>query len=71
MVSEAGFEPARTDIGAADFKSAVSTNSTTRTWWASRESNAAPTNYEFAALTKHELEALWRDVPESNQRPTA
>ena len=31
-------------------------------WWASRESNTAPTDYESAALTKHELEArgLWR-----------
>ena len=27
-------------------------------WWASRESNTAPTDYESAALTKHELEAL-------------
>ena len=26
-------------------------------WWASRESNTAPTDYESAALTKHELEA--------------
>ncbi|CAG9219158.1 hypothetical protein BVI434_360055 [Burkholderia vietnamiensis] len=26
-------------------------------WWAPRESNPAPTNYEFAALTKHELGA--------------
>ena len=28
-----------------------------KTWWASRESNTAPTDYESAALTKHELEA--------------
>ena len=28
-----------------------------RIWWASRESNTAPTDYESAALTKHELEA--------------
>ncbi|CAM2178269.1 hypothetical protein BLAT2472_40279 [Burkholderia latens] len=28
-----------------------------RIWWAPRESNPAPTNYEFAALTKHELGA--------------
>jgi hypothetical protein len=27
------------------------------TWWASRESNTAPTDYESAALTRHELEA--------------
>ena len=27
-------------------------------WWASLESNQAPTDYESAALTKHELEAL-------------
>ena len=27
-------------------------------WWASRESNTAPTDYESAALTRHELEAL-------------
>ena len=27
-------------------------------WWAPRESNTAPTDYESAALTKHELEAL-------------
>jgi hypothetical protein len=26
-------------------------------WWASRESNTAPTDYESAALTRHELEA--------------
>lgn len=26
-------------------------------WWASSESNRAPTDYESAALTKHELEA--------------
>jgi hypothetical protein len=26
-------------------------------WWASCESNTAPTDYESAALTKHELEA--------------
>lgn len=26
-------------------------------WWAPRESNSAPTDYESAALTKHELEA--------------
>ena len=30
-------------------------------WWASRESNTAPTDYESAALTKHELEALKTD----------
>jgi hypothetical protein len=30
---------------------------TTKFWWASRESNTAPTDYESAALTKHELEA--------------
>jgi hypothetical protein len=29
----------------------------TKIWWASRESNTAPTDYESAALTKHELEA--------------
>ena len=29
-------------------------------WWASLESNQAPTDYESAALTKHELEALHR-----------
>ena len=28
-------------------------------WWASRESNTAPTDYESAALTKHELEARY------------
>lgn len=27
-------------------------------WWASPESNRAPSNYEFATLTTHELEAL-------------
>ena len=27
-------------------------------WWAPRESNSAPTDYESAALTRHELEAL-------------
>jgi hypothetical protein len=26
-------------------------------WWAPRESNTAPTDYESAALTKHELGA--------------
>ena len=26
-------------------------------WWAPRESNPAPTDYESAALTKHEQEA--------------
>jgi len=26
-------------------------------WWASRESNTAPTDDESVALTKHELEA--------------
>ena len=26
-------------------------------WWAPRESNSAPTDYESAALTRHELEA--------------
>lgn len=31
-----------------------------RIWWAPRESNPAPTNYEFAALTKHELGAQMR-----------
>ena len=31
-----------------------------RVWWAPRESNSAPTDYESAALTKHELEALKR-----------
>ncbi len=28
-------------------------------WWASRESNTAPTDYESAALTRHELEARY------------
>jgi hypothetical protein len=29
-------------------------------WWAPRESNTAPTDYESAALTKHELGArIW------------
>ena len=28
-------------------------------WWASSESNRAPTDYESAALTRHELEARW------------
>src|SRR5690606_24794574 len=27
-------------------------------WWAPSESNRAPTDYESAALTRHELEAL-------------
>ena len=30
-------------------------------WWAPRESNSAPTDYESAALTRHELEALETD----------
>lgn len=29
----------------------------TEYWWASRESNTVPTDYESAALTKRELEA--------------
>ena len=28
-------------------------------WWAPRESNTAPTDYESAALTKHELGAQY------------
>lgn len=31
-------------------------------WWAPRESNTAPTDYESAALTKHELGAQYEAV---------
>ena len=40
-------------------------------WWASLESNKAPTDYESAALTKHELEArncCMHHSPHSNRR---
>jgi hypothetical protein len=36
-------------------------------WWAPRESNPAPTDYESAALTRHELEAR---IPVSLPRKT-
>ena len=45
-----GVEPGH--LAARDFKSLVSTYFTIRAcWWAPRESNTAPTDYESAALT--------------------
>ena len=38
-------------------------------WWASRESNTAPTDYESAALTKHELEAQFPAMHRDHYRP--
>ena len=38
-------------------------------WWAPRESNTAPTDYESAALTNHELKAL-KLVGEDGFEPT-
>ena len=51
MVRPSGIEPER--IAARDFKSLVSTYFTkvAVVWWAPRESNTAPTDYESAALT--------------------
>ena len=39
-------------------------------WWASLESNQAPTDYESAALTKHELEAL-QETPHPRPSPAS
>ena len=36
----------------------LASHATSFVWWAAGESNPAPTNYEFAALTTHELAAL-------------
>ena len=50
MVRPSGIEPEC--IAARDFKSLVSTYFTkVAMWWAPRESNTAPTDYESAALT--------------------
>ncbi len=49
-------QPAPTLASVAE-KEKASTRLASSKWWAPRESNPAPTDYESAALTKHELEA--------------
>lgn len=63
MVPEAGIEPARADEGAADFKSAVSTNFTTRAWAAIRR---CKTIHDTAATNEnapHEARRLYFGSP--------